>query len=241
MPQKSLSNKVIVLCGGRGSRMGEATKDKPKPLVPVLGKPMLYHILKKLKGQGFQDFLLASGYMSHCIEEFANKYHSEFPGLLVSDIGQDASMLERICNASTDIAESALVVYGDTFIDIDFRDFLNAHEIGDNIATLVTGKITNPFGILNIDGRSKILSFREKPIFDYYIGSFLLSRPFLNLCTMDQINLPDGKGLVNIFQLLIEQNKLGSYAFDGLQISFNTQNERNQADEVLQDYYTINT
>lgn len=87
--------KVIILCGGRGKRLGDLSAKFPKPLMRLKNKPIIQHILESYISHGFRKFILCTGYLSESIEEFVsnNKFNAE---IVISNSGEDASMLKRI-------------------------------------------------------------------------------------------------------------------------------------------------
>ena len=116
---------VIILCGGKGSRMKEKTKVIPKPLVEVNGLPMLCHILNNLHRNNFKKVVLAVGYLGDEIRLFAKEYVINKPdmNIEISDAGEDASMLKRIYKTRPYFEQNNLIIYGDTFLDVDFEGF----------------------------------------------------------------------------------------------------------------------
>ncbi|OIQ18395.1 MAG: hypothetical protein BM556_09035 [Bacteriovorax sp. MedPE-SWde] len=238
---KRSKSTLIVMCGGRGSRMGEKTKELPKPLVVVDGRPMLDHILRNLDRFISGDLVLATGYKAEAIDDFIKGREFNFNSLTLSNSGLNTSMLKRLYDVKDKLTPLNLVCYGDTFIDIDYVKLIKELEEDDGaLATMVTGKIRNPFGIIKVDEEEGLVtSFEEKPLLNYYIGSFVFKKSAFDLIDQELLDLPDGEGLVLLFKKLVNLKKLKFYAHEGLNISFNTQDEHRVAEQHLRDYYTV--
>ena len=118
--------KTIILCGGRGTRLGKIGKKIPKPLVKLHEKPILYHKLSHSINQGFCDFIIAVGYKGHMIVNACKKmdlnFHVDF-----SDSGEDAGMLRRIHDAGKLFKDRAIVTYGDSLSNIPLKDLMDFH------------------------------------------------------------------------------------------------------------------
>ncbi|HMF07850.1 MAG TPA: sugar phosphate nucleotidyltransferase [Thermoanaerobaculia bacterium] len=229
---------VLILCGGRGRRLGPRSNDMPKVLAPVNGRPILSHVVEQFAGQGFRTFVLATGHLSEKVEDFVR---SELEGyaVTVSNAGVDASMLRRIHAAGPLLDRQVIVGYGDTYIELDYRRLLAEHEGSGFPMTLVTGRIRNPFGVVTVDGGGRVTAFVEKPVYDYYIGSFAFRRDLLESIGEDLLERPDGEGLVALFQRLGSQGKLRAFPHEGLQLTFNTEEQLDAASTLLKEYFTM--
>lgn len=229
---------VLVLCGGRGRRFGARSEHTPKVLAPVNGRPILSSVVEQFAGQGFRNFVLATGHLSESVEAFVRSELSQY-SIAVSNAGPDASMLRRLHAARACLDRDVIVGYGDTFIDIDYARLLQEHVEGGRLVTLVTGKIRNPFGVVTIRGDGTVASFVEKPVHDCYIGCFVLQRDLLDAIEEDLLEKPDGEGLVTFFQRLAAQGRLHAFSHEGLQLTFNTEEQLNAASALLREYFTV--
>ncbi|MFH0771920.1 MAG: nucleotidyltransferase family protein [Candidatus Omnitrophota bacterium] len=229
--------KVVILCGGRGHRLRPLTSNLPKPLVALNGKPILQHIIEFYTGKGLNRFILCTGYRANVINEFfsTHKFNVEIE---VSNAGTKAGMLKRLYLARDLIGEKAVVTYGDTFVNIDVCRMLKEHNRRKAAATITVADIRSPFGLVQFDRNNKVDSFEEKPLFQYYIGHMILEKSVLDNLDAGLISMPDGEGLIKLFQRLIKSKKLYVYKHAGLQITFNTLYERQKAEEEFTKFFT---
>ena len=229
--------KLVILCGGRGSRLQPLSANLPKPLVPLNGKPILQHILEFYLGKHFRAFVLCAGFRAEAIRTFIAS--QRFPAdIEIADAGEEASMLRRLYEVRHQWGERAMVTYGDTFIDFDPMHMLAEHVRRRVAATITVADIQSPFGIVQVDVDHRVRAFDEKPVFPYYIGHLVMERSVLEELDETLLSLPDGEGLVQLFQRLIACGQLGAYHHRGLQITFNTLMERESAEQALIKFFT---
>ena len=229
--------KTIILCGGRGTRLGPLGEQLPKTLLPLNGKPCLQHIVENYMGKGYREFVLCVGHRGEMVVEFC-KRHLQDASFDWSDAGADASMLERLYRARHLIEEQAWVAYGDTFVDADLAAMLRDHTASGAMLTLTTAGVRSPFGIVESDADQWLLSFREKPVQPYFLGHFLMERAVLDDLKPDILAAPDGEGLVALIQDLVRERRARTHAYAGPQITFNTRDELDRAERDLMGFYT---
>jgi glucose-1-phosphate cytidylyltransferase len=229
--------KVVILCGGMGTRLREETEFRPKPLVEIGGKPILWHIMKIYSHHGFKEFVLCLGYKGHLIKEYflnCRVMQSDFTLRLDSpesplfhhrsdpvdwtitfaDTGSDAMTGARVKRVEKYIQEdSFFLTYGDGLADIDVGKLLEFHRGHGKIGT-VTGVRTNSrYGELSVlDGRVK--RFSEKPQADEGFisgGFFVFQRRFFDYLSDD-----DGCVLeLAPLETLTQEGQLMSYLHPG--------------------------
>jgi glucose-1-phosphate cytidylyltransferase len=230
---------VAILCGGRGARLRPLTKNLPKPMVEVKGRPMLDHILDFYEQKGIRRFALCAGYRADVIRDhYASA--SRASRIDISEAGEDASMLERIWALREESFDRLLIAYGDTFIDLNLDELVAHHEAAGSAGTIVTAEIRSPFGLIDGDPNGLVSSFREKPVMRYYIGCALLERAAFDEVTDEFLAMPDGDGLVAFFQRLISLNSLGAYLHTGLQLTYNSHEEYARVESEIGKFYTFN-
>lgn len=169
---------VVILCGGKGTRMGKDLQGSPKALIPVGDKPIIWHIMKYYSHFGFNDFILCLGYKGKDIKSYFFK-DKEFKIQFV-DTGLDTNTGGRIKKVqkliNTDIF---LATYGDGLADINLKSLLKFHLAHKKTATLTAVRPRTTFGIVGIDSNTDIVThFEEKPFLDHWIngGFFIFNR-----------------------------------------------------------------
>lgn len=231
--------KIIIMCGGKGSRMGKLTSKIPKPLIEINGKAVLEHKLENYIGQDFDELIIATGYKKNKIEGLINSLDMKIRSKVqFSFAGEDVGILKRLHFATKNIRSPIIVTYGDTITNIKLKYLLKFHNESKNIATIVVTSITNPFGLVEFDSENKVKSFKEKPSLNYFIGYFIIDPEYLKNLASDIISLPDAQGILKVFYDLIKKEALGSYFYDGKNITFNTPYELEVAKEDLINFYT---
>ncbi len=203
--------KVVILCGGKGTRLREETEFKPKPMVEIGGRPILWHIMARYARFGFKDFVLPLGYKGEVIKRYFNDYkirntdftvdlgsgaltlHEREPEadwrVTLCDTGQETLKGARIKRVARHIdTERFMLTYGDGVSDIDLNKLLDFHIASGATATFSGVRMPSRFGTVRTDEQGKILSWEEKPVLDEYIncGFFVFKREFLDYLSEDE-------------------------------------------------------
>ncbi len=168
---------VVILCGGRGTRLQEHSRELPKPLVEVGGQPIVWHVVMLFAAQGFADFVLATGYRGELLERFAAQAGWP-PGVSVRclDTGHERNSGGRVRLAGELLSahERVCVTYCDGLADIDLRALLRFHLCGGALATLTVVRPELQFGVAELAPDGRVRSFREKPRSEHWVnGGFL--------------------------------------------------------------------
>lgn len=229
--------KIAIMCGGRGRRMGSLTEDVPKPLVEFRGETILDLKVQDYLRRGCVDLIFCVGYKGDMIREAVARYEGD-ARLSFSDAGEQAGILQRLWHARDLWGERVLMTYGDTFTDLDLAAFSAFHDESGARATIVSAPIESPFGLVEFDHLRRVKMFREKPVLNYYIGQALLDRAALSLVSEDVIGLPDGSGVVTLFKILIAFDQLGVFSHEGLDITFNTQQDLAAMEQKMSRFHT---
>jgi glucose-1-phosphate cytidylyltransferase len=237
--------KAVLLAGGLGTRMREETEFRPKPMVEVGGRPVLWHIMKVLGHQGITDFVICAGYKSEYIKNYFYNYgasnldftvrlgdqsstvfhgsHEEFDWTVtVAETGEETMTGGRINMIEKYVqGETFLATYGDGIADINLSELTKFHASHGGTATLT---VTNPisrFGVVEIDKSSLITSFSEKPRANdlVNIGYFVFEPSIFDYLTNESV-LEDTP-----IKKLVEENKIGAFKHDGFWKPMDTQRE----------------
>ena len=207
---------ALILAGGLGTRLREETEFKPKPMVEVGGKPILWHIMKNLAMQGIEDFTVATGYKGDSIKDYFLNYHVRNNDITV-DLGKQSRFtphgLHDESNWKVTLANTGeltmtggrvfqsekyisgdrfLCTYGDGLADINIDSLLRFHLSHGKIATVTTVQPLSRFGVMDVDNEGLVKNFREKPTMDGWInaGFFIFEREIFNYldseCVLEQ-------------------------------------------------------
>jgi glucose-1-phosphate cytidylyltransferase len=219
---------VVILCGGKGTRLREETEYKPKPMVEIGGRPILWHIMRGFANHGFRHFILCLGYRGEMIKEYFLHframesdftvtlgadtnidYHAgsaDLDGCRVTlvDTGAETMTGGRVARAARYVSEDRFIVtYGDAVSDVDLAALYAFHEQEGRTATATVVSPISRFGVVDLDGGS-IQAFHEKPRLEGWVsaGYFVFDRPIFD-------RLPGGD------QCVLEEEPLRSLAAVG--------------------------
>jgi glucose-1-phosphate cytidylyltransferase len=178
--------KVVILCGGLGTRLREETEFRPKPMVPVGNRPILWHIMKIYAHHGHKDFILCLGYKGEVIKDYFRNYHwntsdvtlrlgaksevkhhthheEEDWSVTLLDTGQETQTGGRLRRALPYVdSDTFLATYGDGVIDSDINRSITFHRQHGGLATITAVRPAARFGDLVVDG-TRVTAFKEKP------------------------------------------------------------------------------
>jgi glucose-1-phosphate cytidylyltransferase len=154
--------KVAILAGGAGTRLAEETEVRPKPMVEIGGRPILWHILSIYARAGFREFLVACGYKGEKIHEYFRDEPTDWDVALV-DTGVDTMTGGRVLRLRPFLGEGTfLLTYGDGLADLDVRRLVAFHRAHTRLATVTAVRPPSRFGALNLEG-DLVREFSEKP------------------------------------------------------------------------------
>lgn len=231
--------KVVILCGGKGTRLREETEFKPKPMVEVGGYPIVWHIMHCYARYGFRDFILALGYKAEVAKEYFYHYrmrnsdftidlgngdlttHGHSSGfncedwrVTLCDTGEDTLKGARIKRVAKHIdTDRFMVTYGDGVANIDIERLVQFHKSSGKIGTFTGVRMPSRFGTVKTDAAGNIISWQEKPILDEYIncGFFVFKRAFLEYLSEDETCDLEKEPM----EKLAAQGELSMYPHDG--------------------------
>lgn len=207
---------VVLLAGGLGTRMREETEYKPKPMVEVGGRPVIWHIMKNFSGFNLNDFIVCTGYKGQIIKEYFLNYlafnhdfrvtlnhkdnvaildenRSENWSVTVADTGETTMTGGRVNKVKKYIGNNRFIVtYGDGLADVDIEKLVHFHKSHGKIATVTTVKPLSRFGVMDIDSDGTVIQFKEKPQVDDWINiGFFVFEPQIfdyldDYCVLEQ-------------------------------------------------------
>jgi glucose-1-phosphate cytidylyltransferase len=245
--------KVVILAGGKGTRISEYTTVLPKPMVEIGDRPIIWHIMAWYAKFGFNDFVLALGYKANIIKEYFLHYYTlnnDFSinladgklnylgdaasnwNVTLIDTGMDTMTGGRIKRLEKIIGNEAfMMTYGDGLSNIDIQNLVACHKASGKIATLSAVHPTARFGELVIDKNKAVVSFKEKPQLDEgrINGGFFVLEPEVFTYITDDETIFEREPL----ETLVRDNQLNAYIHDGFWQSMDTVRER----QILEDIW----
>ena len=181
---------VVILCGGRGTRLRERTESVPKALVEIGGRPILWHVIQIYAAQGFERFLLATGYLGEAVAEFAAA--QRWPDRVeveCIDTGLDTPTGGRIALLGERLGEGTFcATYADGVADIDLGAELDFHHLHGAMATMTVVQPHLQWGVAELEG-DRVAGFAEKPRSEHWVngGFFCFDRCALDVFQDDSV------------------------------------------------------
>jgi len=246
--------KAVILAGGLGTRISEETGSRPKPMIEVGGKPILWHILKMYSHHGINDFIICCGYKGYVIKEYFANYFLHMSDVTFNmkenvmsvhekraepwtvtlvDTGEESMTGGRLKRVAEYIKDEKLFcfTYGDGVSDVDIADTINFHQEHGKQATLTATYPPGRFGALDIT-KSQVKSFKEKPKGDGAMingGFFVLSPKVLELIDGDS-SIWEQEPLMTLAQ----KGQLMAYEHKGFWQPMDTLRDKNHLEELWQ-------
>ena len=246
--------KVVLLAGGLGTRISEESHLKPKPMIEIGEKPILWHIMKYYSQFGYHEFIICLGYKQYMVKEFFADYflhtsdvtfdlahntmevhnnYSEAWKVTLVDTGLHTMTGGRVKRIKNYVGEEPfLLTYGDGVSNIDIHALVNFHQNHGKIATLTSVNVGQKYGVLDIDGQHQINSFREKADMDgsQINGGFMV----LNSGVFDYIESDDTILEKTPLEQLAKDGQLMAYQHEGFWKCMDTQRDKMQLEELWQ-------
>jgi glucose-1-phosphate cytidylyltransferase len=235
--------KVVILCGGLGTRLREETEFRPKPLVEIGARPVLWHIMKTYAHYGFQEFVLCLGYRGSMIKDYFLNYEAMnndfticlgrksqilFDGshqeqgfqVTLADTGLETMTGGRIKRIAKYVGEDTfMMTYGDGLSDVDIGRLLEFHQSHGRLATVTIVRPVSRFGVVEIGEENRVLEFTEKPVSQGWIsaGFLVLNRGIFDYLSGDDCILERGP-----LEQLAREGQLMSYRHEGFFFAMDT-------------------
>ncbi|NVJ54181.1 MAG: CBS domain-containing protein [Campylobacteraceae bacterium] len=203
----SRPNKVIIMAGGLGTRLGELTKDTPKPMLTVGNKPMIEHIIDMFIYYGFKEFILSVNYKSEVIKNYF-KDGTNF-GINIEYIEETKRLGTggALSLINTNIEDSFFVINGDVLSSVNYLELLNFHILNKSLATMciIKNNYEIPYGVVESDNENNIINIKEKPVYDFFINAGIY---VLNPYVLKKIPKNIFFDLPNLFEILKSEKKV---------------------------------
>lgn len=249
--------KVVILAGGLGTRISEESQIRPKPMVEIGGKPILWHIMKHYSYYGFNDFIICCGYKGEMIKDYFDNYylhasdvtfdftkenHIEIHNnvaepwkVTVVDTGKESMTGGRLRRIQKYIptGERFLMTYGDGVSDVNLSHLLEFHQKQGKIATVTAIQPGGRFGVMNIDENEVVRSFEEKPKEDgnwISAGFFVLENKVFDYIDSSDMTVFEQSSM----QKLAGDGQLTAYRHRGFWHPMDTLRDKNQLENMWQ-------
>jgi len=244
--------KVVILCGGLGTRLREETEVRPKPMVEIGGKPILWHIMKIYSAFGFNEFIICLGYKGYMIKEYFSNYFLHQSDVTIDiksnkievhnnvcepwkvtlvDTGLNTMTGGRIKRIKNYIKnETFMVTYGDGVGNIDLKKLLDFHKNHGKYATLTAVQPLGRFGALEINTKDEIINFQEKPKGDkaWINGGFFVLEPQI----FDYINGDETIWEREPLEKLAKDGQLAAYRHKGFWMCMDTLRDKKELETL---------
>ena len=224
---------VIIFCGGRGSRMSDETYDKPKPMISIGDKPILWHIMKMYSNKGFKRFILTLGYKGDVIKSWFDKnLNNENWDINFVDTGIESEKGARLKKVEGKVnSDNFHVTYGDGVSDIDLNKLVEFHNNHNGEATMTVVRPPSRFGFVSLDGNI-VDEFEEKPQMQTGFingGFFIFNKSIFNyLNDNDDCDLEYGT-----LDVIAKEKKLHAFKHNGFWQCMDNIREKEYLDEII--------
>lgn len=244
--------KVVILAGGLGTRLSEETSLRPKPMVEIGGKPMLWHIMKIYSTFGFHEFVICLGFKGYMIKEYFSNYvlhmsdvtidmtdnsmeiHQQYAEpwkVTLVDTGAETLTGGRLRRVAPYLGnDTFMMTYGDGVADVDIQKLLAHHQNNGALATITSVQPRGRFGSLELDEHDAVQMFREKPIGDgsWINGGFMVLEPgVIDYISGDSISFE-----TEPLERLARDGQLRAYRHRGFWQPMDTLRDKNYLEEL---------
>jgi glucose-1-phosphate cytidylyltransferase len=242
--------KVVILAGGKGSRISEESLIKPKPLIEIGSKPIIWHIMKIYSYYGLNEFIICCGYKGYLIKEYFANYSLHTTDITVDvsknkiivhrkntepwkvtliDTGDYSQTGERIKRVEKYVGDTFCLTYGDGLSSVNIKDLINFHKRNKKLATVLAIKPQGRFGVIKINN-NLVKEFLEKPHGDNSWvngGFFILNKKIFkyikkNNCVWEREPLEN----------LAKDNELNAFKFEGFWFAMDTLRDKNYLEDL---------
>jgi len=245
--------KVVILAGGFGTRISEESHLKPKPMIEIGERPILWHIMKIYSSYGFNDFVICLGYKGYCIKEYFAHYFLHEADITLDFTNSDERVIHnhsaepwKVTLVNTGIEtmtggrvkrvreyignNSFMLTYGDGVADVNIKELVSYHKAHRKLATVTSIQPAGRFGALDLDGNNLVHGFKEKPKGDgaWVNGGFMVLEPQVFDYIEGDATVLEKKPL----EALARDSQLVSYKHSGFWQPMDTLRDKNYLDEL---------
>ena len=222
--------KLVILAGGYGTRLSEETKIKPKPLVKIGNRPIIWHIMKFYSHYGINNFIICLGYKGHILikelKKFTSKESWDIKFVQTGLKTMTGGRIKKIEKYVSD-EENFCLSYGDGLSDVNIKKLINFHKKNKKMATLTAVRYKNPKGVLIFSNNSNVKKIKEKPIEYINGGFFVLSKKIFKF-------LKDSKTVFerDCLPKLTKQKELIAFKHNGFWACMDTLREKKELNKI---------
>ena len=221
--------KAVILAGGYGTRISEESHLKPKPMIEIGGKPILWHILKIYSNYDINEFIICCGYKANKIKEYFDRSDSESWNIQLVDTGLDTMTGGRLKRIQDYVDDTFCVTYGDGLSNIDINNLISFHREKKSLATLTAIHPPERFGVLNLSG-DYVTEFHEKHSGEssWINGGFFVFEPGIFDYLRDDSTVLEKTPL----ETLAKEKKLNAFKHSGFWHPMDTIRDKNQLENL---------
>jgi glucose-1-phosphate cytidylyltransferase len=252
IPNMIRTETVVILAGGKGTRLSEETTLRPKPMVEILGVPLIVRIMNHYASYGFRDFIVCAGYKGEVIKDYFWDFHRRNSDVEVDlgsgartvlsennldwrvkvvDTGLETMTGGRLLRVKEHLTDTFLMTYGDGVSDVDLGALLSFHRGQQSLATLTSVLEPTRFAILDVDSDSRVKRFQEKPESlrrRINGGFFVLQKEVLNLIQNDETVFEQDP-----LESLASAGQLSAFRHDGFWYAVDSLRDKVNLESVL--------
>ncbi len=220
--------KVVVLCGGKGTRSYPFTDLYPKVMMPVGGSPILIHLMRIYAAQGFTEFVLAAGHRKEMLYDY---FDGRFPqwDVRIVDTGAESDTGERIRRCLPYAGDRFFGTYGDGLGNVDLHALADFHEANGGLATVTSVPLRSQYGTVHFTPDQRVIRFEEKPVVrDYWInaGFFVFDKQVFEQSSGQNLE-------ADILPPLAASEKLYTFLHEGFWKSMDTSKDQQEFEAIL--------
>jgi len=221
--------KAVILAGGYGTRISEESHLRPKPMIEIGGKPILWHILKIYSSYDINEFVICCGYKGEQIKEYFSKINSKSWDIQLIDTGLDTMTGGRLKRIQNHIDDTFCVTYGDGLSNVDINNLVAFHKEKKSIATLMAVHPPERFGVLDLNG-DYVSEFHEKHSGEssWVNGGFFVFEPEIFDYLQDDSTILERTPL----ETLAKENKLTAFKHSGFWYAMDTLREKKYLEKL---------